>query len=93
PGQPGAINKTSLFHAPNIILNWEASPGLVDNYTVTVTEVNETKSVMNTTLGSNSTRIEVNGLQHGRDYTVVIVANRFDKTSDQRTDYFCTVII
>ncbi|KAL3881758.1 hypothetical protein ACJMK2_028153 [Sinanodonta woodiana] len=93
PGQPGAINKTSDFGAPNISLNWEASPGLVDNYTVTVTEVNENKYVMNTTLGSNSTTIEVNELRHGRNYTVVIVANRLGKTSDPRTDYFSTVII
>ncbi|KAL3881881.1 hypothetical protein ACJMK2_028269 [Sinanodonta woodiana] len=93
PGQPGAINKTSDFSAPNISLNWEASLGLVDNYTVTVTEVNENKYVMNTTHGSNSTTIEVNGLRHGRNYTVVIVANRLGKTSDPRTDYFSTVIV
>ncbi|KAL3881888.1 hypothetical protein ACJMK2_028275, partial [Sinanodonta woodiana] len=92
PGKPGAINKTSDFYAPNISLNWEASPGLVDNYTVTVTEVNENKSVIQIS-HVRSTRIEVNALRHGRNYSVVIMAKRFDKTSDQRTDYFSTVII
>ncbi|KAL5010051.1 hypothetical protein ScPMuIL_012356 [Solemya velum] len=96
PGKPGLITPSS-FNAPSFTLQWTASPGHVDTYSISMKELDRNNKTVNNTVShkfkttNTQPQVFVYSLKHGHRYDVNITAHKGELDSQPHEETIKTV--